>query len=617
MEVNEFQKNVEKFMPADLKARYRDFKFIGQGGMGRIVSAHDTLLDKRVAIKLLPAAGYSDTAIVRFHQEAKAVSKLNHPNIVKVYDFGFAESGEPFLVMDFVEGNSLEDIIELNKTIPMRRAIVLGLQMCQALEHAHTNGVIHRDLKPANILIDKDGKVKVLDFGLAKLTDQNFDGSLTKQGQAIGSPLYMSPEQARGAETTEKADIFSLGLVLYKMVTGVVPNENENLLKILRGRIENAPPVLPPSETQPVLTDALDSILQTAMAVEPEERFVNMQEFRESLESLESVGEKNKEAEIVVPRKGFEIRKEEWRIIVASLAFLLTLVALFGFRIESQLAHIRPQLATKRVLSADDQKKNQELPGPPPPHPFVKDRAIGEVFWVGKTATDKDLELLRREMNPNLSLQFNRGITVKGMETISKLPVERLIIRETTLGDEAVPYINKLHLKALDLRGCRVTDSGVKQMVPSAELEHLDMDYLGQVTDASAKLIVSKFPNLRHINVGNTKMTTKGVSEFKRLPLHKLSVPGLKLTDKDLAVIINPEIQALDLEGNPITDKCIETLKTIKNLRYLSLDYCNISARAVNELRSRFKGIKLNDPMPPKQLVDDWTKIYDVPESIE
>src|SRR5919198_2157609 len=205
--------------------RYRLERSLGNGGMGEVFVAVDTVLDRRVALKRLsPALTDDEPTRTRFFREARALARINSPNVVAVFDA--AANGEPPLVMELIEGTTLRDELRRTRRIPPERAAAIGAGVAAGLAAAHAQGVIHRDVKPSNIFLKPDGEPKVGDFGIARL--ERGDQTLTTTGQAFGSPAYIAPEQATGGRVDARADLYSLGCVLYEMVAGRPPFEGDD-----------------------------------------------------------------------------------------------------------------------------------------------------------------------------------------------------------------------------------------------------------------------------------------------------------------------------------------------------------------------------------------------------
>src|SRR5438128_9563982 len=232
-----------KIEPGTRLGRYEIRSKIGAGGMGQVYLAQDTTLDRKVALKILPAdvAAHPDR-MKRFVQEAKAASALNHPNIITIYEIDETDSGH-FIATEFIEGETLRER-EQETSLKVRESIDIATQIASALAAAHAAGIIHRDIKPENLMLRHDGIVKVLDFGLAKLTERTSPDLVdtealtrvnvkTEPGMVMGTAVYMSPEQARGLQVDARTDIFSLGVLIYEMVAGRLPFEGSNTNEIL------------------------------------------------------------------------------------------------------------------------------------------------------------------------------------------------------------------------------------------------------------------------------------------------------------------------------------------------------------------------------------------------
>src|SRR6267154_796357 len=272
---------------------YRLGPKIGSGGMGEVYKAEDTKLGRNVAIKLLPPDIQQDTnARRRFFHEAQSASSLNHPNIVTIYAIEEVD-GRDFIVMEYVEGQTLRELIERDGALPLARLLEVGIQAADALEAAHEVNLIHRDIKSANILVNARGHTKLLDFGLAKIVRTIADGvdyeaptlyNLTDEGTVLGTVSYMSPEQTRGEVLDSRSDIFSLGSALYEAATRSLPFAGPSMLSVMHA-IATAEPAAP-SRIRPELPREFDLILERAMAKEKERRYSSASEMAEALRSL-------------------------------------------------------------------------------------------------------------------------------------------------------------------------------------------------------------------------------------------------------------------------------------------------------------------------------------------
>lgn len=261
-------KDLEKQLP-----QLQIGELIGQGGMGFVYKAKQRHLDRDVALKILHAELQQDPAFAkRFEREAKALAKLNHPNIVSVFDSGHTEAGDYYFVMEYVDGVNLREVLHGGHLSP-EKALAIVPQVCEALQYAHERGIVHRDIKPENILVDSRGQVKIADFGLAKLLDPTVTGeNLSHAGQRMGTAHYMAPEQARGATNIDhRADIYSLGVVIYEMLTGELPI----------GRFA------PPSRTVK-LDGRLDKLVLKTLESRPEQRYQKASDIKTELELIVS-----------------------------------------------------------------------------------------------------------------------------------------------------------------------------------------------------------------------------------------------------------------------------------------------------------------------------------------
>jgi len=264
--------------PADIKnlGRYQISGILGKGAMGQVYKGTDPAINRPVALKTIRLDFVSDPKELaelkeRLFSEAQAAGRLSHPNIVTIYDVG-SEGDLQYIAMEYLEGQTLEQMIRRKVKFNYRIIAQIIVQICAALEYAHKQGIVHRDIKPANIMIRSDYRVKVMDYGIARV-DSN---SMTKTGIAMGTPNYISPEQLKGQKVDNKADIFSLGVVMYEMLLGKRPFKGENITSLIYSIINKEPER--PSEVNPQVPLLFDHIVARALKKEPKDRYQNASE---------------------------------------------------------------------------------------------------------------------------------------------------------------------------------------------------------------------------------------------------------------------------------------------------------------------------------------------------
>ncbi len=280
-----------------IDGRYELEELVGSGGMSNVFRAHDRLLERTVALKILHEQFTRDEDYVeRFRREARAVAQLAHPNIVTVIDRG-EQDGRQFIVFEYIHGQNLKEL-SAGGPLDVREAIGLALQVARALSFAHERGLVHRDVKPQNVLLNDDGQAKVTDFGIARSLDVH---GVTQTGTVLGTSDYIAPEQARGQQVDPKTDIYSLGAVLYELLTGEVPFKGDNFVAVAMRHVNEPPPSV--LDRRPDCPLRLDLAIQRAMAKDPEERFASMDEFCAELEAClaELDGRGDEGATMIVP----------------------------------------------------------------------------------------------------------------------------------------------------------------------------------------------------------------------------------------------------------------------------------------------------------------------------
>jgi len=417
-----------------LGGRYEVEQRVGGGGMAVVYKAHDNLLNRTVALKILRSQFvHDDDFITRFRREAQAAASLSHSNVVNVYDVG-EEDEIQYIVMEYVEGQTLKELITKEGALPVEQAVEIAIQICDALEHAHHNHIIHRDIKPHNILIGKNGRVKVTDFGIARAVTS---ATITHTGSVIGSVHYFSPEQARGGISGEKSDIYSLGIVLYEMLTGSIPFSGDSPISVALKHLQEE--IKPPRELNPSLPQSVENVILRSLVKDPHYRYQSAREMQRDLQTCLSperlnepkfvVEHDDEEATRVIPAITKQMLKSsepmidneedkdegnekpegvkdrpKWIKPIAWVSFLslFFVVALYGFnfligifyvpevitpRVENmQLEEAKKTLQEKDLLFTIEERYNEEIPKDmvirqsPPPGMRVKQKSEVTLF---------------------------------------------------------------------------------------------------------------------------------------------------------------------------------------------------------------------------------------------
>jgi len=286
--------------------RYEIIRTIGEGGMANVYLAHDVILDRMVAVKILRGDLADDEKFVRrFQREAISASSLGHPNIVEMYDVG-EDNGKYFIVMEYVDGKTLKSLIKKRGALTLPEVVDIMLQLTSAIAHAHESYIIHRDIKPQNVMILEDGIVKITDFGIAMALNSN---EITQTNSVMGSVYYMPPEQANGNGSTTKSDIYSLGILMYELVTGKVPFKGDSAVEIAIKQMKDKIPSV--CELDPGIPQAVENVILKATAKNPKNRYVSIEEMHDDLMTVLD-SERNNEKKVIYnyPESNYDEEKE-------------------------------------------------------------------------------------------------------------------------------------------------------------------------------------------------------------------------------------------------------------------------------------------------------------------
>src|SRR6266404_2047580 len=322
-----------------LGGRYEIVSTLGQGGMGAVYKARDREVDRMVALKVIrPELANQPEILSRFKQELILSRQVTHKNVVRIFDLGEADNIK-FITMEFVEGRDLRTLLRDSVPVSLEQKVKIMIQVCRALSAAHSEGVVHRDLKPQNIMVENTGRVVVMDFGIAHSMEQ---AGVTSTGAMVGTPAYVSPEQAKGEKVDPRSDLYTLGIVFYEMLTGTAPFESETVLGLLLKRIQERP--VPPVERNKEIPQALSDIVIKCMTVDKEERYQTAQDVERDLEgwlgspttfrtvlgtsvAREGLGKTPEGHTIVTPRMMMMGQSNAWKWITISVAAAVVIIA--------------------------------------------------------------------------------------------------------------------------------------------------------------------------------------------------------------------------------------------------------------------------------------------------
>lgn len=368
--------------------RYQMIERIGGGGMAVVYKAIDQVLDRYVAIKILHDVLHHEEGIHRFIREAKNAGRLSHPNIVSVFDAG-REGETYYIVMEYIEGNSLKEWIQKRGPLSPEESITIAMQLCDGLAHAHKNKVIHRDIKPHNILRAPNGQFKITDFGISFFLNAT---QITLTGMVMGSVHYFSPEQASGAKVDFPSDLYSLGVVLYEMITGQVPFDDESFLSIVLKHVQA--PIPNPQKIIPEVPDELCRIIFKVMDKDPNNRFKTAKEMKQALQQALEQKDHRKSSILKIssrqvhhsnlPRQTHHM-KVSWKLQILTVFILVPLVFFAGFYLainDNTTVNIRSSNQKKIAqVQAQDKVQTQSLDKKSTPSPQKRIQLNGSHPW--------------------------------------------------------------------------------------------------------------------------------------------------------------------------------------------------------------------------------------------
>ncbi len=584
-------------IPEELLERYEILSQIGSGGSGTVLKARDRVLKRFLAIKILksdrslPLSHYA-----RLQREAKTICRLKHPSIIDVYDFIVTKDEKPVMLMEYVDGRSLDQIVKDEGPLDIPKAVRVVVEICGAMEYAHREGILHRDLTPRNVIVSENLdhenpqqqsslRVMILDFGIAKVQDLQ-DKTISNAGCFEGTATVASPEQARGQECDGRSDIYSLGCTMYKILTGKYPLEGDSMLTTLHRQINEDAPSLSFGNPSVAYPAKLEEIVGKTLQKSPANRFQSMSELESELESFLHELEATALAKSVERHDASPTAPKQKRFkALALVAVFLLLIAGAALIANQPVSRDAPQGRLVKPVYATLKRKNrvnwmivkgrlnQECFDVLRKHPDVKRVQISAGTIVSKYNLKKLMSF-----NPVFVDLRDNKIDDNFLKIISGCGTIRTLVLSRCQGisDNGLKHLLRLQqLEILTLDGTGIGDSGVKTICKlNKKLRLLYLSDTNRITDASVKDLM----NLRLIQVlevGHTKITSTGVRQLFQLPaLVSLNVAGLNLTDDDIPDNLNDNYLFLLLMDNPkLTDRVLERFRRL-NLSLLDVTAC-------------------------------------------
>jgi len=587
-----------------LAGQYEFISEIGAGGMGVIYKARHLGLNRLVAIKMLHVNRMDDQRTRRFQLEAKAVSNLDHPAIVRVYDFGVSETGQPHLVLDFIDGQNLEQMIKTDGSLSIPEATAIFTQICDAIEHAHRKGILHRDIKPSNIMLVEGPVgtklVKIVDFGIAKIIDpsQEQGVSLTQTGEVFGSPLYMSPEQALGRRLDGRSDVYSTGCVLFETLTGSPPFVAANAIDTLMKHCSADVPTLREGSLGKEFSPAFESLIQKTLAKEPDDRYQTMGELKQAIIEASNNGPDSPSTPI--RHRGNALVQPRELFVTAVIVVLI--LSGGGWWLVSYLVQGPVRHESSNDKQGGDERKAQRLPPAGTSADTAKDDLGPTALFMTSDQPGKDMLIHQVKTSPEHEIRGN-ALTADGdLDALKDLPPESItkaFFENTSINGTGLRNLSHFPLTLLSLNNSHgISAEGMGAVGDLTTLTELRLDDTATTDDTLAHLAYLK--NLKTLTLRRTQITVGGLSFLAKglRNLENLDVTGCPhIGDNELSTFSQfKSLKMLHLKDlHKITDEGLEKLRGCHKLEGLNLSCTNISDRGLKILSTfpHLKGVYL------------------------
>lgn len=583
--------------------RYKILSLVASGGMGTVYKVEQVYLGKVLALKVLNTRCVSDLTVRRFQHEARAAFGIDHPNLISVHDFGLLDDKVPFLVMDYISGQSLSERINSHGMLTVAEAVPVFLRICFGLGYAHSQGVIHRDIKPSNIMLvdnipsSEEGSVKIVDFGIAKFTqlEKNDIQALTRTGEVFGSPLYMSPEQCTGSPVDLRSDIYSLGCVFFEALTGTTPFVGANALTTMMLHMGEKAPSLKEASMGKEFPLLIEQIIAKMLAKNVNDRYQSLAQVAGDLAALErKLADPHLLASaVLIEEKTPEAARAVSELKLSRSAFCLAMVCLVVAS-AALSSWITILMASKPETTREAKAATgvtQKLF-----YPEVPIKRIEEVKNFVQSIEPKNLKT---------SVSLNALLAaIDEQEATHKLNLKFI-----TVNDLDLKVITRTRgVKALNLLGCTVDNGKLIDLSQLRNLVHLTLSH-SNLDDCGASGI-AKCPNLTDLIVSWTNITDKAIPYFTAMKsLRRLEISGIALTplsirfladkqeleqlvmrgvtgvvDESFAPMVDSKLSFIDVESMDVGDSAAFYFSQMRELRAISIVSTRITAAGVKQL---------------------------------
>ncbi|HEY9730267.1 MAG TPA: protein kinase [Drouetiella sp.] len=608
-----------------LGGRYQVISALGRGGMGVVYHVTQMFLNKELALKTIETRGLSDDVVSRFQKEARTAFAVKHPNVISVDDFGLLDDGTPFLVMEMIRGETLAEKLKRKTFLPVSEAIPMFLQICNGLAAAHELGIVHRDIKPSNIMIpyeadtSTEGGVKIVDFGIATFASEDAERSITHTTEIFGSPLYMSPEQCIGGEVDHRADIYSLGCVLFETLTGTPPFIGENALTTMMKHKTSTAPTLREASLGRTFSRELEHVVAHMLEKKPEQRYQNIMDVAKDLASAVKGERLQAPATVIanvkqpdaIPKPLSLTRTFFFGAILLTTLMSATLAGFAAFEVkhlESEkpiVQVIRDKASVKfktedSALPLDDEivEKVQSIPPDRLAQRLKLADKDGHIVLRFKHFDKEQLAMLGRTKWIKFLDIEESSFPNKNLSELQNLPgFYYLCVTGSNFNDEGAEAIAKCNaLYMVSAGGCNITSKGAAALARNKKITYLNLDGT-KITDVGLKSL-STMPVLSQLKLRDTPaITNEGLKYFQNGHLQSIALTDNKNVDDETCAILAkyPILKVAELTNTSVTLKGLEILCKSPTLQELSIIHCkNLSEHDIVALGYKAPHIKIS-----------------------